>query len=299
MGSRWRCLVTEPATTVWCASFPKSGNTWIRALFAGVTGDGSVRLNNLAGHSAGNDERAIFREFGLTPSVLDDQHANELMDALGSSVATRSGVPVFRKTHNLFNANDPKAPRHVLRTPTRALCIVRDPRAVAVSMAHHMGYSQTRAVEVMAHGPLALRDSAPRAGNGPPDRYVTRGCQVAFDWGSWSNNVTSWLDQDRVPVKLVRYEDLIADTLAQIRDLAAWLHLDVPPQRLQQAVTESSFERLASQEESAGFIEATAPDRRFFRRGSTDGWRDELEPGLAEQLLADHSVVFRRLGYSE
>lgn len=292
--------MSRPATTIWCASFPKSGNTWIRALFAGIMGDGTVRLSNLAGHSAGNDERAIFREFGITPSVLDDQMANELMAEVGASVASRSAEPVFRKTHNAFGGVDSSGSRHTLRTPTRALYIVRDPRAVAVSMAHHMGFSQAQAVEVMATGPFAGSDNRFRAGapeGAAGDRYVTRGCQVAFDWGTWSRNVTSWLDQSEVPVKLIRYEDLIADTNAEVEGIVEWLDLDVPPARVRQAVQESSFGSLSAQELIGGFIEATSPDRQFFRSGRADSWRDELDSALATSITTTHADVMTRLGY--
>lgn len=292
--------MSEASTTVWCASFPKSGNTWIRALFAGIMGDGSVRLSNLAGHSAGNDQRAIFREFGISPSVLDDRQANDLMVDVGASVANRSDQPVFRKTHNAFGGSAAHGSRHVLPTPTRALYIVRDPRAVVVSMAHHMGFSQQQAVAVMASGPFAGREdrAAPDAPEGAAgDRYVTRGCQVAFDWGTWSRNVTSWLDQTEIPVKLIRYEDLIADTYGEVSDIVEWLELDVPAQRVQQAVQESSFESLSAQELVGGFIEATSPDRQFFRRGSASSWSDELEPGLADQITAVHAATMSRLGY--
>ena len=290
----------EASTTVWCASFPKSGNTWIRALFAGIMGDGSVRLSSLAGHSAGNDQRAIFREFGITPSVLDDQQANDLMAEVGASVAVRSDKPVFRKTHNAFGGTGAAGSRHLLATPTRALYIVRDPRAVVVSMAHHMGFSQQEAVTVMANGPFAGREDrqAPDAPEGAVgDRYVTRGCQVAFDWGSWSRNVTSWLDQTEVPVKLIRYEDLISDTNGQVAQIVEWLELDIPADRVRQAVQESSFESLSAQELVGGFVEATSPDRQFFRRGQANSWSAELEPGLAEQVIADHATTMTRLGY--
>lgn len=288
------------ATTVWCASFPKSGNTWLRALFAGIMGDGSVRLSTLAGHSAGNDERAIFREFGITPSVLDDRMANDLMADVGASVASRSAAPVFRKTHNAFGGTGSAGARHTLRTPTKALYIVRDPRAVAVSMAHHMGFSQEQAVEMMATGPFAgradrFRDGAPEGAAG--DRYVTRGCQVAFDWGSWSHNVTSWLDQSEVPVKLIRYEDLLADTNTEVDAIVDWLELDVPAARVRQAVQESSFGSLSAQELVGGFIEATSPDRQFFRRGSADSWRDELPPPLATTITTTHAAAMTRLSY--
>ncbi len=281
--------MNDPALTVWCASYPKSGNTWIRALLAGVMGDGSVRLKNLVGQGAGNDQAVIFREFGLTPSVLDDDLSYALMNEAGAAIARRSSEPVFRKTHNSFYGTPPRGASHTLRVPCSAVYVVRDPRAVAVSLAYHLGCSQTEAVNVMANGP---KINAPHS-----DRFMTRGCRVAFDWGSWSANVESWLDQADVPVVLVRYEDLCANAHIAMIPVLDKLGLTVPEDRLAQAVEESSFDQLAVQELIEGFSEASAPDRHFFRRGQADGWVDELEYGLEQRIVTDHGDVMRHLGY--
>ena len=220
--------MTEPSLTVWCASYPKSGNTWVRALFAGALGDGSVRLKSLVGQGAGNDQAIIFREFGLTPSVLDDRQSYALMNEAGAALATRSEVPVFRKTHNSFSSTLPRGNSHTLRVPCAAVYVVRDPRAVAVSLSHHLGCSQTEAVNVMTTGP--------NMGDEKTDRYMIRGCRVAFDWGSWSDNVTSWLDQSEVPVSVARYEDLCADPEDTMNQVLGSLGFEVPNDRLRQAI---------------------------------------------------------------
>lgn len=288
------------ADTIWCASYPKSGNTWLRALLGALTSNGHVTLRRLAGHSSGNDEKAIFREFGISPSILSDQLANELMAAVGASVATRSTADhVFRKTHRQFASAEQPGSTHVLATPCRAIYVVRDPRAVAVSVAHHMGYSLPEAVDLMRRGPIAIAKS--RHTHLPSelttDRYRARGCQVAFDWGSWTQNVTSWLGQTQIPLLLVRYEDMSHDPIGQARRIAEWLDLNVDDATVRRAVEASGFERLANQEAADGFIEAAAPDRPFFRRGTTDGWRDELPSDLQDQLLTEHGEVMRTLGY--
>lgn len=287
------------ATTVWCASYPKSGNTWVRALLGGLLGDGNVMISNLAGHSSGNDQRAIFREFGISPSVLSDSIANEFMTAVGESVALRSEQPVFRKTHNEFSGDQANASTHALSTPCKALYIVRDPRAVAVSVAHHMGYTQSEAVEMMKIGPIEIAKQKFKALPGflTEDRFKTRGCQVAFDWGTWSSNVTSWSTQNAVPVLVIKYEDLSADTLGEASRIVEWLELDVSDSTLKEAVESSSFERLAVQEMYQGFVEAASSDRPFFRRGSVDSWREELPIDLQNRVVADHGTVMRKLGY--
>lgn len=288
------------AETIWCASYPKSGNTWLRALLGALTSDGYVTLRRLAGHSSGNDEKAIFREFGISPSILSDELANELMAAVGASVARRSSDRhVFRKTHRQFASTQQPGSTHVLATPCRAIYVVRDPRAVAVSVAHHMGYGLTEAVDLMRRGPLVIAKL--RNGDLPTelttDRFRARGCQVAFDWGSWTQNVNSWLGQTEIPVLVVRYEDMSHDPLVQAHRIADWLALDIDDSTVQRAVQASGFSQLAKQEADDGFIEAAAPDRPFFRRGTVDGWRDELPQDLQDDLVAEHADVMQTLGY--
>jgi len=276
------------ATTVWCASYPKSGNTWLRALISGAVGDGTVRLKNLSGQAAGNDQAEIFREFGLTPSVLNDEMSYALMDEVAASVAQRSATAVFRKTHNRFRGDPPRGANHSLRVPVQGVYVVRDPRAVAVSLAHHLGCSHTQAVEVMTSGPQVPHQD---------DRYAMRSCRVAFDWGSWSENVTSWLEQTEVPVTVITYEEMSANTHKVMAQVLTKLRLTVPAQRLDQAIAESSFDQLAVQEMIEGFSEASAADRQFFRSGRTDAWRQELAPDLVEQIQAVHGDAMQRLGY--
>jgi len=67
--------------------------------------------------------------------------------------------------------------------------------------------------------------------------------------------------------------------------------------RLQAAAEAASFGAWAAQEIVHGFIEAPRADRPFFRRGEADGWRRELDPGLAEAVERDHGTVMHRLGY--
>lgn len=286
--------MTEPATTVWCASYPKSGNTWMRALMAGVTGDGTVRLRDLGATTQGQGQETLFYEFGLSPSRLGDQLASALMKQAAESEAKRKEGLILRKTHNSYSGAH--GVDHDLSTPAHVIYVVRDPRAVAVSMAHHMGYDQVKTVELMRVGPTAMLRSSE---NNQVDRFVTRGCQVEFDWGSWSEHVNSWIDQIELPVSVIRYEDLIADTQSVLETLIAQLQLKTMPEQVVRTVEQASFNSLAVQEMFGGFAEAAAPDRPFFRKGSADAWREELDQSLAEQIILDHENVMQRLGYLE
>ena len=296
--------MSRPATTVWCASYPKSGNTWMRALLAGVTGDGEVSLSHLVGGSGTADQAFVLEEVGVNPSQLDDADSFALMRESASSVAERPDGQIFRKTHERF-IDDPHAGQgHVLSTPARAIYITRDPRAIVPSLAWHLNVSQPEAARIMGMRPEGLLEG--QVGEMLGDevrelmgRYLLRGAKVPLDWGDWSTNVNSWLDQDAVPVTLVRYEDLIADPHAELERVAREIGLEVAPEVLERSVESSSFQSLSVQEMLVGFQEAAAPERPFFRRGEPESWREELEPGVGEKICSAHGAAMARLGYAD
>jgi hypothetical protein len=115
--------------------------------------------------------------------------------------------------------------------------------------------------------------------------------------GSWSQHVTSWLDQTELPVQLVRYEDLHTDPAATFAGILQAAGLPVDAKRLAAALAQSRFERLQAQEEAAGFKERLLGAPRFFRRGQAGSWREELTPAQVERIVADHGPVMARLGY--
>ena len=96
---------------------------------------------------------------------------------------------------------------------------------------------------------------------------------------------------------MVKYEDLFANPRDVLVKVVAWLDIPASDGVLDEAVEQSSFDRLAVQEALTGFAEAVAPNRAFFRRGTADAWKDELEPELADEVARDHGTVMRRLGY--
>jgi Sulfotransferase family len=90
------------------------------------------------------------------------------------------------------------------------------------------------------------------------------------------------------PKRLVRYEDLLADPLAELRSLLDWLELETPAADLQANVERNAFERLP--EESTGPLQ-------FSRAASPGLWRENLsdeEQRLLESIIGDKLA---ELGY--
>jgi len=281
--------VTPAPRTVWLASYPKSGNTWVRAMMAALD-HGHVGLNTTIRRSIIASARGpLERLTGLASTELlleEVQALRPLVDAQLDQRFDLQGRKFWhRKIHDaLFTAGgDPivsPAATHA------AIYVVRDPRDVAVSFAHHMGSDVATIVGSMGDRTAHL--------SGPHGSTSTQLSQFV---GSWSTHVEGWLDHELFPVLLVRYEDMLADPLEQLANIARTLGRDVTPEELTAAVEAASFDKLKAQETETGFRESTSPGRAFFRRGIAGGWRDDLPAELVAQIESDHRRVMTRLGY--
>lgn len=275
--------------TVWLASYPKSGNTWVRALLAGVK-DGAVDINRMAGDSIASARGPFEHLTGLVSSELrreEVQALRPLVDAaLDAQLPATDAQPWYRKIHDgLFTglAGAPIVPPEATRG---AVYVVRDPRDVAVSYAHHLSIPLAEAVRGMRSpaGHMAAGHQRPLP-------------QFTQRLGTWSDHVVSWLDHDLFPVLLVRYEDLQADAPGELRRISRTLGQPADEAALTAAAHGARFDVLRAQETKDGFRERPGADRTFFRRGVAGAWRDELPAELAAEVQADHHDVMVRLGY--
>ncbi|WP_428030267.1 sulfotransferase domain-containing protein [Ancylobacter sp.] len=271
------------------ASYPKSGNTWMRAFIA----------SHLHGGRAININADLSLIPNLTSRPLQDFHAGlEHADLTPEEVAlirpwTSRRIaethPGIYKTHDSHlvppGAREPAIPPDAI---DRAVYLIRDPRDVAVSLAHHLGRSLSEGVDMVS-------DAQFRMGRSRSHLNVN----VEHWLSSWSAHVESWLNAADVRLLRLRYEDMLAEPLESFTRLCRFLELDDAPDAVGRSLDAGSFGALAAQEGRAGFREryrsSTAP---FFRAGRAGGWRETLPPELAERVAAAHSRVMTHMGYA-
>ncbi|HUN43415.1 MAG TPA: sulfotransferase domain-containing protein [Acetobacteraceae bacterium] len=270
---------------VWIASYPKSGNTWVRAFLHNYIRQPAAPydINCLTDLTASDVNAERYARYDPRPasqySVADVQRMRPLVQhdlmALDPSL-------VFVKTHNA-RLTVAGTPLIVPEVTAGAICIVRDPRDVAVSYSRHRGRSIDDTIAFMAD---------PRAATGGTDAKV-------HEWlGTWSVHVNSWTARRDPRVFVLRYESLVAAPAEAFGRLIGWLGQDPPAGRLERAIRFSAFAELHAQERARGFkervAEATGP---FFGAGQPGGWRDVLSPAQAARIEQDHAAAMRRFGY--
>lgn len=271
----------------WLASYPKSGNTWLRLLLQSyLAGGEAVDINAIALGSRRDHDRAQFDEdVGIASADLTEAEILEWRPTALRAWVRRQNLPLYLKTHELRSPLAGDSSLLPADVTSGAVYLVRDPRDVALSLARHMGVGVDAAIAAM----------------GTPDQRMERSRHRLrphlFDhWGSWSQNVEDWCAPQPFPAHIVRYEALRADPERVFAGILAALALPHAPEAARAAVAATRLETLRDQEAAKGFTEW--PDGRgFFGEGRTQGWRDRLTPRQIARIEADHGPVMRRLGY--
>jgi hypothetical protein len=260
----------EAKQVVWIASYPKSGNTWIRFLACNLVFGPIESASELA---------------SLAPDI------HEL-----AALTEPPGQYVLMKTHFRCSSALP-----LLDFTARAIYIVRDPVDVMVSNFHYAlrAGASPRAVEAEFDAYVERFIAA-----GGDRRWVQQGM------GGWEENVRSWIaTKHRFPVLALRYEDVLADAAKTAQRLCEFLGMERTRQQMADAVAASSFERMREIEEAdiraqrVGIFykpylkDSITAGLRFMRRGG--GGAEERALSEAQRLHFD--AVFgklrRQLGY--
>ncbi len=277
--------------TIWLASYPRSGNTWVRALLRAATEPtpgSKIDLDDLGADPIASSRDHLERWTGLISSELEPAEIDRIRP--GADAALDEGLDdiLFRKIHDALFSAPGGLPIVPPAATLRAVYIVRDPRDVAVSFAHFFHRTQAGAVATMADPCAALSRSGKRLRS-----------QVRQLLDTWSNHVSGWLDHELFPMLLVRYEDLAADAAGELTRIAEFAGLELSPGWVEAAAEVAGFEQLRARESIHGFKVRPRSDAPFFfRRGQAGAWEDELAPELALRVEADHGPVMARLGYA-
>lgn len=272
----------------WLASYPKSGNTWLRLFLASLAkGGASVDINNMEADTRFGYARFPFDHFlDIESTDLTVSEITNYRPRIYEIEAASANKPLFCKVHDAYHITPKGEPLFPPAVTLGVVYLVRDPRDVAVSYASHSGYSIDKSISVMANLQTMLCDEKRNQTKHIP--------QILY---SWSGHVKSWLDAPGIRRLVLRYEDMVANPVDCFGEAARFLGMDAPPSMVAAAVKAVRFETLSAAEDANGFVERPNTVTKFFRRGVAGGWRDTLTSEQAARIESDHGPVMRLLGY--
>ena len=171
-----------------------------------------------------------------------------------------------------------------LEVTSGAIYVVRNPLDVSSSFADFLGVDLDTAIRFMDTDGLETQ-SDPSINN------------VQLMLGSWSQHVKSWTGTPNRRLHVIRYEDMHEHPSRTLKRLAQFLDLKPSRQRLLRAIRNSSFKIMQAQERRQGFKERSPFQKRFFRHGAVDGWKEVLTFDQIERICAAHHEQMKRFGY--
>jgi aryl sulfotransferase len=270
----------------WLASYPKSGNTWLRTIIACLLSGRPVDINAIAFVGMNAEGRFPFDDaLGIDSVGLSQDQETNLRPRAYEIWAAEADRPLYCKTHDAYHLTPAGEPLFPTAATRGAVYVVRDPRAVVVSAVHFTAQSTETTINAMDNAAAMSSGSTTHLSQHLRQRLLR-----------WSDHVESWLSAP-FPVHLLRYEDMLAHPYATVAAVARFLGLPSDPETIALAVESTSFTRLQAQERAAGFVEKPRRAAAFFREGKADGWREGLTPEQAGRIVGSHGTMMRRLGY--
>jgi len=276
---------------IWLASYPKSGNTLLRSILSSYfySEDGIFNFKNLekisqfpqTSHlmSIGvdvNNEEEVFKNFINAQNFINQE---------------REKVKFFKTHSSLCKMYDSNFTD--LKNTLGSIYIVRDPRNVVTSLAHHYGLSVDQATNVMIDKDRLM------------DKTV-KNCRVFL--GSWGFNYNSWKNlQNQKKYLLVKYEDLLKKKKTVLLKIFKYLDslglkssLDMI--KLNKAIKTTEFESMKKKEENEIFYEAvidnnTGKRKNFFNLGPQNNWRKLLDKKNVDKIEISFEKEMVELGY--
>lgn len=265
--------VTSPLTfnhgVRWLASYPKSGNTWVRFLLYQYF-------------------------FGEARSSLDiARYIPGIHNRKQVAGAQLFDGAMFVKSHYPLG---PQTPSH--ERALSCVYVVRHPRDVVLSCLNY--------ARMVPYMPETVTDETyvrTFIAKGGALEYL------AMQFGTLEDHYKSWLDQTKIPTLLVRYEDLKADAGKQLERMVSFLGYTPDPARVEGAVKLSSFERLKAMEveekssnsENRLFVgspEQMHKGRMFMNKGQSGRSLESIAKGLDAAVEARFADMLRRFGYA-
>lgn len=269
---------------VWLASYPKSGNTWTRAFLANYLANAKnpIGINDIHKFGVGDNIAEMYRRVAGGQFDLNDVEQSVRLRGrvLGGIVANNADVNLV-KTHNI-NRDAYGIPLIPVEMTRSAIYIMRNPLDMVTSYARHFGLTVDEAAHRICH---------PHNGTSPYEK------NVATFMGSWSEHVRSWTQRLPYPVLVMRYEDMLARPEVEFARVVEHFGMPVDRERLDRAIRHCSFDELKRQEDEQGFIEGSEYTDRFFNKGKSGLWKDELSRRVIKEIKRGNRDVMKKYGY--
>tara|TARA_B100001123_G_C15288482_1_gene1016535 strand:- start:1061 stop:1921 length:861 start_codon:yes stop_codon:yes gene_type:complete len=283
---------------IWIASYPKSGNTWIRSLISAYfySKDGKFNFKLLK-----NINLFSSRNF---PDKFSDKLNYQ-------SRISKNWIPAqklinedkkthFFKTHNAICSINGNHFTDKLNT-LAAIYVVRDPRNLISSISNHYEFSLEESFNFMTNKRKIIFPKDPST------KEKIKAEPEDFNFlGDWSDHYKSWKNIGFCPVKIIRYEDITKDArkifVSTLEFLSQFIKFEFDKKKIDNAIKSTSFANLKQMEKKEGFSESVVSNKTkkpisFFNLGKKNNWKELLDDKIKEKIEKNFKEEMNELNY--
>jgi hypothetical protein len=276
---------------IWLASYPKSGNTFLRSLLASYfySKDGTFEFEMLKNIKQ-FPINEIFDKIGVD---INDKYLVAKNYIKSQEEINKSKKLSFLKTHSSFCKMYNKFNFSDLKNSLGVIYIVRDPRNVVTSFAHHNSKSIENTFELLTND-LTI-------GNEKYDAEVYL--------GSWNFNYNSWkIYKNSEKYLLVKYEDLVKNTKNVFIKILKFINelsqngKSIDEKKIEKVINQTNFSRMKNLEDEYGFEEAKVNNNtgqivKFFNLGPKNDWKKTLDHNIKKKIENKFQKEMEEIGY--
>lgn len=263
---------------IWLASYPKSGNTWVRML---VDHYGQTGRDIDARHS----DNQLYWFQAVSPIPFENLNLGLQAQLRGAAIAHLQcfiNIPTLVKTHHV-NMSVNEIPLFPHQWTDKVIYVVRDPRDIVASFQKHMGLETLdRSIEMM----------------NDINSIIQQDNTAAHILATWSYHIESWTRETKFEPLIVKYEDLHEDTERELTRILEYCGLIPDKERMAKAIELCQFDRLQKKEQEHPFPEVSTKADVFFRKGRVGSYKEELSDEQIARVEEHHGEAMQKMGYA-
>ena len=277
---------------VWIASYPKSGNTWVRSIISSLvyTEDGIFDFSSMKKIDQ-YPQRRFLEHF--------TQDYNNIHEIKKHWVTSQERINLdtkikFFKTHHL-NCKVDNYPFTNKECTRATIYVVRDPRNLVDSISNHFGKSIEESKKFLLTSKILS----------PGKEIELRGGNVITYLGSWKEHYKFWTKNNE-NLLIIKYEDLVKNIHQEIDKIIAFLRnfvdFEISDKKKENIIKSTSFEALKKIEENGKFTEnvfekGANKKVKFFNKGPNNNWKNTLPKHIQTEIETELKNELAELDY--
>ena len=282
---------------IWLASYPKSGNTWVRSFLTSIlySIEGNINFNDLNKLGGQYPLRSQFKNFVKDFNNIDEIK-NEWINT--QDFLNLDNKTKFFKTHHV-NCKIGSSSFTDLNNTLGIIYIVRDPRNIITSIMYHFSkksYQEAKKFIFDENRWLGIvKETNKKASNVDLPTLI----------GSWKTHYNSWKIVNK-NFLLIKYEELLLNPDNEFKKIIEYLknliEINVDNQKFKKAIKACSFQNLKSLEDKKGFSESildkkSNSKKKFFNLGPNNDWKKLLDKDIRLEIEEKFNLEMKELGY--